>query len=231
MSINLDSVLAIESTYALATLPRSDNAALVVIPTLAIRDKFIYKGMLGNAHRFRHVETGHTVALQPVFFLDSDRFYYTLKGPSSAKTALFVNTPTNAKELFGNKTTATKAGTIFTEYREDPDDKRFYIITTNNGSEYSVFQTSCIRICDIEKENESKPKLKLHAQSTMIKENSLTFNRGITLNGLEFSSAKDADNAEQFVRQLHELIHSASFTTTNDAQNALALAKSMGAFC
>lgn len=234
MSIILNEIIAIESSHALSSMPRSDNAALELIPTMALHDVFTYKGMLGNSHRFTHNDTGHTVALQPVFFLDSDRFYYTLKGTPAEKTALFVNSPTAMKALFENKTINVKVGTIFDQYRENLEDSRFYIVTSNTGQEYSIFKSTCIRICDIEKDSHKAPLLKVDiAEPKTVAPpviEPLTFNRCISLNGFEFSSTENADAAEKFVRDLNELIHSATFSTTRDAENAFALAKSLGAF-
>lgn len=230
MSIILTSVLVVGTTYDLTTLPRVDNAIWQMIPQLKLHDLFVYKGIEGSSHRFQHTATGKIVILQAVFFLNSDRFYYAKKGSTTEKTALFVSVPAKARETLGKRIMHAQAGTVFSEYREDKVNKKF-IITANNGVEYSVHQTSCIRICDIESEDK-KPEPKVPAALPVVEDASLSFTRqvSVTLNGMEFSSVHDADAAENLIREMHTLINSVQFTTSQDAINAFKLAKILGAF-
>lgn len=227
MSIVLDHTLVINSVYALTTLPRKDNQIWDLIKGLKAGDKFKYVGTDGNQQRFQHILTGTYVILMPVFFLDSDTYFYSTKQESDANPALHVKYTTYLKELYGNKTTQVTVGTIFTKFRQAPDNPTKFIITANNGSEFTISASACVRIYDIEGEQPVSIVQPVKDKAVDTNTSGLSFDRSVTLNGVTFSSFKDADTAEGLVRQIHDLLHTVQFSTTEDTRSALHLVKEM----
>lgn len=233
MSVILENKFVEGNSYSLTTLPRKGNGIWTHIPELTLNDKFIFTGEFeGHSAIMRHTRTGISFPLKLFLFIDSGRFYYTLK--DDRKTALFVLSPTRIT-LFGDRKKSHKieAGVIF-----DIVENTAYgfLVKAQDGKMYDISNSAVVRLVDIDKEYAKTEEV--HVSPVIseanvpvvqeIKEEPLGFKRSIILNDLEFSSSRDADLAEELVTKVSLIINSLEFSTTKDAENALKLARQMG---
>lgn len=228
MSVILDNVFVVDSLYRLTSLPRADNGIFKLLPSLSLNDEFIYTGnSYGSSMYMKHTATGVEFPLMLALFVDNNRFYYTSK--NDLKSALFVHTATRIVAYDGPRTTKEiSPGTIFESFENTADNN--YLVKVNNGKIYQINKSAVTKIVDIEKEHTKMPESNSNetTELTTSKVSELSFERSVTLNGFTFSSSHDADQAEKLIHNLHLLINSVEFSTVNDTQNALNLAKTMG---
>lgn len=205
----------------LTTMPAHNNTIYASIPDLKIGDEFIFQNeLVGGYQILEHKASGKEFSLSLALFLNSDRFYFT-RERSEPKTALFVLAKARIFLATGKRLNSVgiEAGTIFEEFKEI-DDR--YALITYEGKEYHISRSMCAKLVDIDKVPAFEKAPVVSSENVK-----LEFKRSYSLNGYNFSTQEDMQNAEEYAKQLYALTKSFKFSTQEDADKALQLAKKL----
>lgn len=154
-NIVLDAVLTQGNVYPLISLPSSLSKAWEVIPTLALKDEFVYVESISNTvnAEFRHILTGVVCKLPTNLFLDHNRYYYPTNEKNAVKKALYICTD-SLLYPYGSTLQAlrqpVRAGTIFKSYHVEGN---FYVVEDNKGNRLRAYKNIARPVVDIEDSN------------------------------------------------------------------------------
>ena len=157
-NIVLDAVLVSGNAYSLTSLPSSLSKAWELIPSITLKDEFVYIESIQNTvnGQFRHVRTGIICNLSTNLFLDHERYYYPTNEKNAVKKALYICSD-SLLYPFGSTLRSlrqpVKAGTIFTSYHVEGN---FYVVTDNTGNRLRAYKNIARPIVDIEDSNTNK---------------------------------------------------------------------------
>lgn len=154
MSVILNNVLEVGKSYKLTQHPNKKHIKYHELKDM-VGQLFTYKGNTTSARRAEFEHLGDTYYLNPVLFLDSDRFY---NDPGSSKvTTTAIMVVRNCKISQFNdkyKKREVKTGTIFDNV--EANGEQHLLVTTNNGTKYTIAKHIVMPIFDIESEKKSE---------------------------------------------------------------------------
>lgn len=154
MSVILDNVLEIGKSYKMTQHPNKKHIKYHELKDM-VGQMFTYKGDTTSARRAEFEHLGDTYYLNPVLFLDSDRFYND-PGSSKANTTAIMVVRNCKIGQFNDKykKREVKTGTIFDNV--EPHGEQHLLVTTNNGTKYTIAKHIVMPIFDIESEKKSE---------------------------------------------------------------------------
>lgn len=220
--IDLQSVLKLNETVTLNSLPNKRNGIWKKIPDLKLGDKFIFLGIASDKNNllFKHVQTGFQFILSPILFLDNDRFYNGSRIEN--KTALYILFDYEMFPYQGvdRKSITARLGTIFPKFEKHA---KGYLVYPNSGKPYFIPKYAGFPLSDVLKIDEDtateKPVVGKKEPKDKIVAPTINFERRASLNGFMFSSLEVSEKVEKEVTKLLSL----SLEDT-DKENMLLLA-------